>query len=248
MSDKQKTIMITGATGGIGSAITQILLNNNHKVIGWGRKPCLIPGLIQNNNYQHHICDFGNPEAAEKAAKELFKTLSLRSLSIKSLPGIDALILAAGFGQFNELEQFSLKQMQNLMNVNFISQAVITKTVLPLIKKSANSKIIAIASESALVGARKGSLYCASKFALRGFMQSLRAECTQSETAVTIVNPGLVNTNFFNNLAFRPGNYESNFITPKQIAKILAMILDMENNCIFEEINLQPLKKVIQKQ
>lgn len=233
MSDDQKNIIVTGAKGGIGSAIIQKLLEQNHNLIGWGRKP----SSIQHKNYQHVICDFENLENTESCAKDI----------LKSSQKIDALILAAGFGQFKELEQFSLRQMQAVMNVNFLSQAIITKVLLPLIKKTKSSKIIAIASESALAGARKGSLYCASKFALRGFMQSLRAECVQSETAVTIINPGLVNTQFFDDLEFRPGENLENAIKAEQIAKTLAMVLDMENNCIFEEINLQPLKKVIQK-
>lgn len=234
MSQSVKTYVIVGATGGIGSLIADQQLSEGNRIVSMGReqKKRNFP-----ERYEHYICDLEKPELVEIKAKEVSKKYK----------EIDGLILSAGFGNFGELEQFSLAQMQMMMNVNFLSQALITKILLPNLKQTHNSKIIAIASEASLHGARKGTLYCATKFALRGFMQSLRMECVQSETAVTLINPGLVDTQFFSKLNFKPGQDYGNSINPEQIAKTVAIILQMENNCVFEEINLQPLKKVIQK-
>lgn len=229
-----KTFIVIGSTGGIGSAITKNLLHENHRVVGFGRK---LETFNQHKLYEHIFCDLEKLDLVEAKAKELSKVHKK----------IDGLILTAGFGKFSELEQFSVEQMQTVLNVNFLSQAILTKMLLPNLKKTQNSKIIAIGSEASLQGARKGSLYCAAKFALRGFLQSLRMECVQSRTAVTLLNPGFVNTQFFSELSFRPGKDYDNSIVPDQIAKTVAIILEMENNCIIEEVNLQPLKKVIQK-
>ena len=60
-------------------------------------------------------------------------------------------------------------------------------------------------SEAALAGTAQGSLYCAAKFALRGLAQALRAECARAGIRVTLVNPGMVQSPFFDELDFRPG-------------------------------------------
>lgn len=230
-----KNILLTGASGGIGKAIVTELLkvDGDIQFYGLSRRNA----EIQHDNYHPVICDFRDPKQTEVIAKHLRREIE----------HIDAIILAAGFGKFSGLEQYSLDDMQAMLNVNFFSQAVLIKTFLPLLKTTANSKIIAIASEAALQGAKKGAMYCATKFALRGFLQSLRAECSQTNTAVTLVNPGLVRTEFFNGLDFEPGAATENYIQAEQVAKTIAFILQMENNCVLEEINLQPMKKVIQK-
>ncbi len=229
-----KTAIVTGASKGIGKSITEYLLKNHYQVYGLCRSPC----FELQQNFHFISVDFTDASALEKTAKNL----------IKNLTQLDVLILAAGYGAFKELEQFSVLQMQQLMNVNFLNQAVLTKYCLPLLKQTPGSKLIAIGSEAALAGAKKGSMYCASKFALRGFMQSLRTECNSADVAVTLINPGFVDTDFFNQLNFKPGAEKNHKIQPEQIATTLAMVLNMENNCVLEEINLQPLSKVIVKQ
>ena len=66
-----------------------------------------------------------------------------------------------------------------------------------VMKKIGKGDVIFIGSEAALNGSRKGTIYCASKFALRGFAQALRDECSKSSIRVTIINPGMVKTGFF---------------------------------------------------
>ena len=70
----------------------------------------------------------------------------------------------------------------------------------PKLKRNGNSRVIYMGSEAALRGAKRGSLYCAAKFGLRGFAQSLRQECASSGVHVSIINPGMVNTPWFDRL------------------------------------------------
>lgn len=226
-------ILITGSSSGIGQAIASCLLENGSAVVGLARnhdkfKP-------NSTHYFPYTIDFAD-----------IARLRPQFLAIqKQHPDIAAVICCAGYGHFAEIEQFSVQHMLNLMNVNFLSQAILLKTLLPMLRKQQQAKIIFMGSECALQGQKKGAMYCAAKFALRGFSQSIRKELASANVAVTLINPGMVDTPFFAELNFKPGDDISNCITPQQITAAILMLLNTDNNCVIEEINLQPMKRVI---
>ena len=116
---------------------------------------------------------------------------------------------------------------------------------LPALKKADGGNIIFIGSDAALSGGRKGAVYCASKFALRGFAQALREECARSEVAVSIIQPGMVKTPFYDELGFEPGPDPMNHIMPEDVADAIMMILAMRAGTVVDELVLTPQKKVI---
>lgn len=228
-------IIISGSSSGIGQSIAEHLLALQNTVVGLARQhDKFVPDT---NFYQPFTIDFSQMKTLESALKELRQQHN----------DANTIIASAGYGQFAELEQWSLHDMQQIMNVNFLSQAMLIKTFLPLMKQKKQGRIIVIGSECALQGAKKASLYAASKFALRGFCQSLRQECSTANISVTLINPGLTRTPFFDELNFKPAADESNAITAQQIAKTVVDLLSLENNCVVEEINLQPMCKQIEK-
>ena len=133
------------------------------------------------------------------------------------------------------------------MDLNFLSQAYLAKAFLPLFKKRNNGDLIFIGSESALKGSRKGAIYCASKFAVRGMAQALREECSRNNVRVTVINPGMVNSAFFDQLDFEPGEDPENYLVPDDVAQAVSYILDSRDLINLDEINLSPLKHVVQK-
>lgn len=230
-----KKVLIAGSSSGIGRAIAEKVLAANHFVIGLARHHHKFTPA--SDNYVPYAIDFADLNQLENQLKILQREHSQ----------IDALICSVGYGEFSEIEQFSLAKMQTLFNVNFLSQALLVKTFLPKMKQVKSGKIIFIGSECALEGQKKGSMYCASKFALRGFSQSLRKECTSSNIHITLINPGFVDTPFFEDLDFRPAPGKTHAIQPTQVANLVSLILNEEENCVYEEINLQPMKKVLEK-
>jgi len=164
----------------------------------------------------------------------------------KQFPEIDALICCAGRGQFGSLETFSYRQIEQLMNLNFTSQAYVARAFVPTLKQKERSNIIFIGSEAALAGSRKGTIYCASKFALRGFAQALRDESARSGLAVSIINPGMVKTGFFTELDFEPGEAPSSHLIAEDIAETVSLIFSSRAGTVIDEINLTPLNKVVQ--
>ena len=146
------------------------------------------------------------------------------------------------------LEQLSRQDISSVFNLNTLSPVLLTRTLLPRLKsQSRNSDIVFIGSEAALRGAQQGSVYCASKFAIRGFSQALREECASSPVRVALINPGAVRTPFFDSLQFEPGADEDNAIEPGDVARLVLDILQMRPGTVIDEINMSPRKKVWQR-
>ena len=226
-------VLVTGSSSGIGRAISEQLLKSGHIVIGIARshqKFC-----PSNENYKPikvDLSDLGN----------LHNTLSKILLLY---PSVDGLVSNAGFGKFGSIETFSINQISNFINVNLVAHIAITKFFLPHFKTQKKGDIIFIGSESSHVGARNGSLYAASKFGLRGFCQAIRDESSGKNIRVSLVNPGMVRTAFFDDLKFKPGKNLENAINPEDVANMVMSIFNSSPNIVIDEINLSPLKKVI---
>lgn len=229
-------IIISGATSGIGKAITTELIAAGHHVLGLARDHAKCEFAPQ--YYTPYVIDFAELTTVEPTVKQL----------LSDFAEIDALICSAGYGQFAQLEQFSVAQLSRLMTVNFTSQAALIKSVLPTMKTRKSGNIILIGSEAALTGEAQGSVYCASKFALRGFSQSLRKECRRHKIPVSLINPGFVRTEFFDNLAFSPGDEQEAAIDPQHIAELVSLIIKQGPNTVYEEVNIQPVVKTIIKE
>jgi 3-hydroxy acid dehydrogenase / malonic semialdehyde reductase len=229
----KRTVLVTGASSGIGRAVAQNLLQQGHAVIGASRD-C--------RKFTRQMDNFSSVQLDLTRLNELPQ--KIRQLQ-QSFPEIDAVVFSAGMGQFGSMEEFSYTQIEALMTINFTSQVFLTKAMLPALKRKASSDLIYIGSEAALKGSRKGAVYCASKFALRGFTQALRAECGNSNMRVCLINPGMVKTAFFENLTFEPGDHESNAILADDVAAAVLFVLDSREQIVIDEINLSPLNKVM---
>jgi 3-hydroxy acid dehydrogenase / malonic semialdehyde reductase len=229
----KRTVLVTGASSGIGRAIAQKLLQEGHTVIGVSRDSGKF--IRQIDNFSSVQLDLSQLHDIPQKIRELQQ----------KFPEIDAVVFSAGMGRFGSVEEFSYPQIEALMTINFTSQVFLTKALLPALKRKANSDLIFIGSEAALRGARKGSVYCASKFAVRGFTQALREECGNSHVRVCLINPGMVKTPFFEHLNFEPGDHESNAILPEDVADAVSYVLDSRTQIVIDEINLSPLNKVL---
>jgi NADP-dependent 3-hydroxy acid dehydrogenase YdfG len=233
MQTIKRTVLVTGASSGIGRAIARNLLQQGHHVLGASRD-C--------GKFVRQMDTFSPVQLDLSRLNELPQ--KIRELE-QAFPEIDAVVFCAGRGQFGSVEEFSYTQIEALMTLNFTSQAYLVKALLPALKRKEHSDLIFIGSEAALKGSRKGALYCASKFALRGFTQALREECGKSNVRVCLINPGMVKTAFFETLSFEPGDDDSHFIEPEDVAEAASYVLNSRAQTVIDEINLSPLNKVV---
>jgi NADP-dependent 3-hydroxy acid dehydrogenase YdfG len=227
-----RKLLVTGASSGIGAAITRRLLKQGHCVVAIGR-------------------DFDYSSDAKGLYKRSVDLASLDVLPthLESItqdhPDIDGAILNAGSGRFGNIEEFSYQQINDLVAINLLQHLYVARTLVPLFKQSARGDLVVIGSEAALTGGRKGAVYSACKFALRGFTQSLRAECSNRGVRVCLINPGMVDTGFYDTLNFKPGELAENALQADDIADAVLLALDARPGAVFDEINLNPLKRVI---
>jgi short-subunit dehydrogenase len=228
-----KTAIVSGASSGIGLAISQALLQQQCRVIGIARDFSKATSLK-------------TPlfEAHEQDLTELNQSSSLIKSLCKNQP-IDFFIHSAGFGLFGSIEQFSVRQIDDYLRSNLTAALVMSQQLVPAMRRQKSGRLIFIGSESALAAGRKGALYSAAKFGLRGFTQALREDCAKDGIGVSLINPGMVETPFFDEQSFRPGKLPGNAIDPSDIADTVLHILRSNPNIVFDEINLSPRNKSI---
>jgi len=233
MQQSGKTILVTGASSGIGRATTTLLLEQGYRVTGLARDFSKFP--CHDRHFTAVSMDLSDLDSLPDRLDEL----------IRKEPAIDGVVCCAGSGRFGSLEEFSCAQIRTLLDLNLTSQVCLVRTLLPGMKQRKSGNIIFMGSEAALAGGKRGAIYSAAKFGLRGLAQALRQECAASGIQISIINPGMVNTAFFDELDFRPGDAADNYILPEDVARTVLLILEARQGTVFDEINLSPQKKVV---
>jgi len=229
----RRLVLVTGASRGIGRALSLKLLDAGSRVIGIGR------------DFSHWSLPRAGFEAITAELADLDGLPRLLAEVAGDHPELDAVVSNAGAGRFGHLEQFSPHQIRASVDLNLTQHILVARTFLPLLKRRGRADLIFMGSETALSGGIKGAVYSACKSALRGLARSLRQECAAAGVRVGIVNPGLVRTGFFDRLDFRPGPAPENAIAPDDVADAVIAMLSASPGTVVDEVNLSPLKKVI---
>ena len=194
MKFRGKTIWITGASSGIGRAVALQIAQEGGRLILSSRSEEALgqvatEAVAFNSECSVAPLDFANADQASQDA-----------LSIVSKYGpIDVAIHAAGISQKGEVDNNHLQVYRNVMEINYFGLVAVVKAVLPGMLRRGSGSIVAISSLAGKIGSRNRSGYSASKFAVCGFMDCLRAEVASRGVHCLTVCPGYVKTNIASN-------------------------------------------------
>jgi short-subunit dehydrogenase len=188
MNIKDKVVVLTGASGGIGRAIAMELNAKGAQLILVGRNEKKLTKLI---------ADFGN-DAHVAVVADIASDIGrahLRDFCESLEPnGISLLINCAGVNELGLFEEQSQAAITDTININLISPMLICQDLLPMLRLRDGAQIINIGSTFGSIGYPGFGAYCASKFGLRGFTESLRRELSDSGIHVSYIAPRATQT------------------------------------------------------
>lgn len=116
---------------------------------------------------------------------------------------LDAVVNNAGSGHLGTIENETIDQVRAVMEVNFFGVVGVTRAALPHLRTS-HGRLITVTSVGGVIGQPFNEAYCAAKFAVEGFMESLAPVARSAGVSVTVVEPGAVATSFVANVGFDP--------------------------------------------
>ena len=231
-----KTILITGATSGIGRELTKkFILTNNARVIGVGRREEKFKSLIAELGDKSELFEY---KLFDVSIEQNWKDLQ-QELKDKNL---DVIINNAGIlPRFESFDNFCKRnnetnisqEINKVMDTNFLAVALSCAYLTPIIEKSSTPAIINIASSASLCALPGISIYSASKSAVKNFTESLSLE---KDYYVGLMCPGFTKTEIFRNQTRKTDSKLINLIESdltKMVNKIYRAICKKKNRCVF---------------
>jgi 3-oxoacyl-[acyl-carrier protein] reductase len=228
MTIEGKFVVITGGSSGIGKATATRLAQAGAKVLITGRSEERLKKAAQAIGCQWIVSDVSKPEDVDKVFQWISQHWENR---------LDILINNAGLGEFASVEETPMESYHRVFGVNIFGPIMMVKKAIPLMKEVGEGSILNVASTSSNYGFTNGSAYAASKFALRGFTQSLREELRKYNIRVFQVNPSEVTTALGN--PEREERTETEFkLASDQLAQTIYSVLMLPQKSFIPELSV----------
>jgi len=185
--------VVTGASSGIGKCLTELLLQSDCSVVATARRA---------ERLDEFTTRFGDRVISVPGDLTDPATRDRVVAAVHELRGgaLDLLINSAGIGAIGRFVDAKPQRLREIMEVNFFAAAELTRKLIPALKRGRAPVICNIGSVLAHCAVPNKSEYCASKFALQGWSDSLRAELINDGIQVTVVSPSTTNSEFFDSL------------------------------------------------
>ena len=228
----QKVAVVTGASSGIGKAITKRLLQLGFYVNGVSRS--IENSLFDDPSFNAIQTDLSD----EKETRLLCEKLKKEEIFI--------LINAAGFGKFEPHEELNAITITAMTFLNLTSPMLLTNATLRSLKKN-EGYLININSIEAIRASKFAGVYSATKAGLKAFGDSLFEETRKSGLSITNINPDMTESAFYDELRFETSQKEDEKLLAEDIADAVEHILTMRKGAVVSEYTLRSLKFGISK-
>jgi short-subunit dehydrogenase len=217
-------ILITGASQGIGRALAVLAAGRGASVLAAARSAELLAELAAEVRRDGGWIETVRADVTSAADRQ-----AMVAAARQHFGGLDVLINNAGIGATGHFVEASPARLRTIFEVNFFGVTETTRLCLPLLEQGRTPAIVNISSIAAFLGIPARSEYSASKFAVEGFSQALRAELVLSGIDVIVVSPGLTQTNFSANMLEQKALVQLDHLrgmTPAQVAQATLRALE----------------------
>jgi short-subunit dehydrogenase len=236
MKLKGKIAVVVGASGGIGREIVKALAKEGADIVLVARRKNILNGLAEEvSRYQIKTYIYVTDITKASSINELSKKLG------QHFKKIDMLFNVAGVGIYKKLEDLTIDDWCNSLNINVTAPFLVTQRLMFLLKRSTSAVVVSFGSGMGKIGLSGRSAYCTSKFALRGLMLSLAKEYKNTNVKICLATLGSVLT------SFGPLSLEKKvekqkegkeYLKPFQVAH--TVISKIENDSLTDEFSIYP--------
>jgi len=217
------TAIVTGSSSGIGLATCRALLDAGASVFGLSRRET----PIAQERFRWLKADVTIEAEIDRAFEVVFAERGR----------VDLLVNNAGFGFFRDIESIDPAEWRRLIDTNLTAMFLCTRKVVPSMKTAGRGMIVNVGSVAGKRGIRGGTAYCASKFAVNGFSESLMEELRGFGIRVACLNPGSVETEFFDHAGIEPKKH----MQPDEVARLIVSLVQLPDGMLPDEMTVRPL-------
>ncbi|QDQ26993.1 SDR family NAD(P)-dependent oxidoreductase [Chitinimonas arctica] len=194
-----KTWFITGAGRGIGAEIARAVLANGDQLVATGRNRAQLDKVF---------AEFGGQTLAlELDVTQADQAHAAVAAALDRFGRIDVLVNNAGYGQLGLFEEVDADAIERQFATNVFGTMHVCRAVLPVMRRQRSGRVFNFSSMGGVLGFAGASIYCASKFAVEGYSESLAAELAPFGIHLTLVEPGFVRTDFLDASSVRYGSH-----------------------------------------
>ena len=200
MELSNRRVLLTGATGGIGSAVAEALTLKGATLLLTGRNEQALKALSEKllGNHEIIVADINSAAGREKIIQQCSLGEGSHTQGSQT-QGIDVFINLAGTMEFQFFERQTESGIEQLLHTNLISPMLLCNKLIPLLKRKPEAAIVNVGSIFGSIGHPGFTTYCASKFGLRGFSEALRRELADTHIKVFYLAPRATDTGLNSN-------------------------------------------------
>lgn len=238
---KDKVTIITGASKGIGLATAYKFAQEGSDLMLIARSKELLEDIARKieEKYGVKVLYASSDISKHDEVKKAFDVFT------KNFSKLDILINNAGRGIFNYIQNGSIDEWSEVINLNLTGLIYLTHLSVNLMIKERKGHIINISSVAGRVGIPGWSVYCATKWAVLGFSESIRKELLQYNIRVTVIEPGVVKTDWGENM---PDEWiirrkKTNALNPEDVAEAILYVASQPENVSINELLIRPTEQ-----
>ncbi len=237
MDIQQGTIVITGASDGIGKEIALALAKRHASLALLGRNMDRLHAVEESvkamgGNVKKYVCDVQSSKQIADVVKQIEADFQGKIIGLVNNAGI--------WQKKATLENISDEEIKNVLEIDLGGVIAMTKALLPTLKKQPEAAIVNISSRSGITAQPNQSVYTAAKWGVKGFTEVLKEDLKESSVHVAGVYQGGTNTQMFNKVGegFSEEKLKS-FIPAASLGEVIAYILELPQQIWLSEVHVE---------